>query len=188
MKFLSWNCQGLGNPKTVRILKKLLTSHAPDLAFLMETKLSNSTFSFIKNVSDSYSVNSFNCSTSGGGKAGGIALIWNHSNISIDILNYDFNYFDVLISTASDPNKWRATGIYGYPQQHNKHLTCRLINDLSELHNYPQWLIFGDFNLMINNDEKLGGNLLEPNITNSFRNTLSLCDLQDLGYSGSKYT
>jgi hypothetical protein len=140
----------------------------------METKLSNSKFSFINHVSDSYSVNSFNCSTAGGGKAGGIALIWNHCNITIDILDYDFNYFDVIISTASDPNKWRAIDIYGYPQQHNKYLTCRLINDLSEMHNHSQWLIFGDFNLMLNNDEKLGGNLLEPNITNSFRNTLSL--------------
>jgi exonuclease III len=68
MKFLSWNCQGLGNPKTVRVLKKLLTNYQPDLIFIMETKLLNPTFSFIKNMSDTYSVNSVNCSTIGGAK------------------------------------------------------------------------------------------------------------------------
>jgi hypothetical protein len=41
---------------------------------------------------------------------------------------------------------------------------------------------------MLNNDEKLGGNMIEPNITTSFRNTLTLCDLQDLGFTGSRYT
>jgi endonuclease/exonuclease/phosphatase family metal-dependent hydrolase len=49
-------------------------------------------------------------------------------------------------------------------------------------------LIFGDFNIMLNNEEKFGGNLLNHNITSSFRNILSLCDLQDLGYSDNKYT
>jgi hypothetical protein len=133
-------------------------------------------------------VNAVNCSTTGGGKAGGIALLWNHCTIMIDIINFDFNYFDVLISTESEPNNWRASEIYGYPQQHNKLLTCRLINDLSEVNNHPQWLIFGDFNIMLSDDEKLGGNLIDPNITNSFRNILYLCDLQDLSCTGDKYT
>jgi hypothetical protein len=48
--------------------------------------------------------------------------------------------------------------------------------------------VFGDFNLILTNEEKLGGNTLEPNITTSFRNTLSHCDLQDLGYKGYKFT
>jgi hypothetical protein len=67
MKILSWNCRGLGNPKTVRALKKLLTNHTPDLVFLMETKLFNSNFSFLSHFLDTYSVNSINCSISGGG-------------------------------------------------------------------------------------------------------------------------
>jgi exonuclease III len=188
MKILSWNCQGLGNPRTVRALKKLLDSHSPDLIFIMETKLVNSNFQFITNHFESYSARSVNCTTSGGGKAGGTALIWNHCTIMIDIINFDFNYFDVLISTESDPNKWRATGIYGYPQHQNKLLTCRLISDLSEVLNHPQWLVFGDFNIMLSDEEKLGGNLIDPNITSSFRNILSICDLQDLGYTGNKYT
>jgi hypothetical protein len=111
-------------------------------------------------MGDTYSVNAFNCSTIGGGKAGGIALIWNHCNIVIDIINSNFNYFDVLLSTVSEPTKWRATGIYGYPQQQNKHLTCRLISDLSEAYNHPNWLVFGDFNIMLSNEEKREATLL----------------------------
>jgi hypothetical protein len=159
----------------------------------METKLLNSNFNFITNMFDSYRVKSINCSTTGGGKAGGIALLWNHCNIKVDIMEADFNYFDVLISTVNvntvnENDNWRATGIYGYPQQHNKHLTCKLINDLSEINNHPNWFLFGDFNILLSNEEKLGVNHIEPNLTTSFRNTISLCGLQDLGYKGDKFT
>jgi hypothetical protein len=154
----------------------------------METKLLNSNFDFITNSFDMYSVNSINCTTSGGGKVGGIALLWNNCTIMVDIINSDFNYFDVLISTVNEPSNWRATGIYGYPQHQNKFLTCQLISDLSETNNHPQWLIFGDFNIMLSNEEKYGGNLIDHNITSSFRNILSLCDLQDLGFKGNIYT
>jgi hypothetical protein len=82
----------------------------------METKLVKSNFQFITNSFDSYSVNAVNSSTTGGGKTGGIAFLWNHCTIMIDIINFDFNYFDVLISIESEQNNWRASGIYGYPQ------------------------------------------------------------------------
>jgi hypothetical protein len=154
----------------------------------METKLLNSNFAFITNSFDMYSVNSINCSTIGGGKAGGIALLWNNCTVLVDIINSDFNYFDFLISSVTETTKWRATGIYGYPQQHNKTLTCKLISDLSDTNIHPQWLIFGDFNIMLSNDEKHGGNPIDHNVTSSFRNILSICDLQDLGFSGNKYT
>lgn len=38
MKLLSWNCQGLGNPLTVKSLKALVAKERPDIIFLMETK------------------------------------------------------------------------------------------------------------------------------------------------------
>jgi hypothetical protein len=56
------------------------------------------------------------------------------------------------------------------------------------VHNQLNWLVFGDFNIMLSNDEKKGGNLIDPNITNNFRNILSLCNLQDLGYTGNTFT
>ncbi|XP_058746609.1 uncharacterized protein LOC131619537 [Vicia villosa] len=39
MKILSWNCRGLGNPRAVRALSRLIKLENPSLVFLMETKL-----------------------------------------------------------------------------------------------------------------------------------------------------
>lgn len=37
MILLGWNCQGLGQPRTVRVLKEMSKSHKPDILFLSET-------------------------------------------------------------------------------------------------------------------------------------------------------
>lgn len=37
MKILSWNCQGLGTPQTVRVLSDLVKVHRPEFLFLSET-------------------------------------------------------------------------------------------------------------------------------------------------------
>ena len=39
MKLLSWNYQGLGNPWTVRNLRKLVKDQDPKVCFLMGTRL-----------------------------------------------------------------------------------------------------------------------------------------------------
>lgn len=39
MNLLSWNCRGLGNPRTVRILGEVIKSFNPTFLFLAETKV-----------------------------------------------------------------------------------------------------------------------------------------------------
>ena len=36
---LGWNCRGLGNPRTVRVLRELIQRWKPRIVFLLETKL-----------------------------------------------------------------------------------------------------------------------------------------------------
>jgi len=51
-----------------------------------------------------------------------------------------------------------------------------------------KWLIFGDFNLVLNSSEKQGGNGLNFHHTSLFNTTLNQCDLLDLGYQGYKFS
>ena len=39
MSLISWNCQGLGNPWTVRSLHDLVKENNPSILFLMETRM-----------------------------------------------------------------------------------------------------------------------------------------------------
>jgi hypothetical protein len=101
-------------------------------------------------------------------------------------MDEDFNYFDMQI--IYNNVQWRATGVYGYPQSHNKLLTCNLLNELAGNQFSQKWLLFGDFNIITCQEEKMGGNTIDYNIIDLFRNTLNNCALQDLGYTGEIFT
>lgn len=55
---------------------------------------------------------------------------------------------------------WREIGLYGYPKNNQKTLACSFINNLDQINNNPSWILFGDFNLITSNNEKIGGNPL----------------------------
>jgi exonuclease III len=178
MKVLSWNCQGLGNPKTVRALKKLIAFNHPDIIFLMETKTQHVQSHFKDKFAASYSFISFDCIVNGTtGRSGGIMMLWDPCTCVIDINKMEFNYIDVSITNLPSNTHWRATGVYGYPKHHEKHLTCDLLNNLKNSHNSNNWLIFGDFNIVLNSNEKLGGNPIDLNLSMLFKDTINSCGL-----------
>ncbi|KAL0407808.1 UNVERIFIED_CONTAM: hypothetical protein Sradi_1715200 [Sesamum radiatum] len=56
MKLLSWNCQGLGSPWTIRTLKELIQLHKPGLVFLSETKYKARRCARVKELVNYYGV------------------------------------------------------------------------------------------------------------------------------------
>lgn len=189
MRILSWNCGGLGKPSAVRALKKLLRNTCPDVVFLMETKLSQSDKKAMSTLSFGPLSNVFmvNCTLSNSNRSGGLALIWNN-DVKITILDANKMMIDEYITSCNTNHNWYATGYYGSPYHNAKHLTCESINNLYNSRKNDSWLIFGDFNLVLNHSEKLGGADLDAPLTNLFNNTLNNCDLTDLGFIGYKYT
>jgi exonuclease III len=157
MKILSWNCQGLGNPQ-VRAFQKLITTNHPDILFLMETKLAGIPNKLKDKFAASYSYFNVDCSTKGTkGKSGGLMLLWNNCTCLVNIMDMDFNYIDFLVTNISNSTQWRTTGVYGYLNHHKKHLTCDLIKTFLSNSFNNKWLLLGDFNLILSNEEKYGG-------------------------------
>lgn len=143
MKCLSWNCRGLGNPTEVRALKKLLRQHCPDIVFLMETRLKASN-SKVKSslICGPLSILYMNdCTISNGRRAGGLALLWNNV-VNVEILQANKNFLDMYITSSDSNLTWYAIGFYGYPYYSSKHLTCKVIQDISLDRNNDKWLIF----------------------------------------------
>jgi hypothetical protein len=152
----------------------------------METKMLSSNSAFLSRFKDKFHVYQVDCSTTGGGRAGGLLMLWNYCNVVLTIIDENSNYIDMHIT--SNNIQWRATGLYGFPQANNKFLTCDLINELATNNNNHNWLLFGDFNIITNNGEKMGGNAYDHNIMSLFYDTINNCALQDLGYEGEIFT
>jgi len=189
MKILAWNCSGLGKPHAVRALQQLLKVQCPDMVFLCETKLCESDPNLKSKLCSNILLNYHlvNCAKANGKRSGGLAMLWK-SDVNLTILNFSERYIDYYISCSITNIKWYATGFYGFLTHNEKHKSCDLIKNISNSHQHDNWLIFGDFNIVLNSDEKLGGNPIENTIADNFHNTLNTCNLTDLGYIGNKFT
>ncbi|XP_057422210.1 uncharacterized protein LOC130716023 [Lotus japonicus] len=127
MRFLSWNCRGLGNIEAVRALRKLIHSEAPDLVFLMETKLYNSEMLTHRGMSGLGNIFPVQCAGRGRSERG----------------DYPSAVMQVL-------------AVYGFPETQDKVRTWALIRRYKPDSNTP-WLCIGDFNDILSPADKLGG-------------------------------
>jgi exonuclease III len=157
MKLLSWNCSGLGKASAVRAIRQLILTHHPDMIFLTETKFQSCDFnkkanSFGPSLSNCFVVD---CTISPRNRKGGLALFLS-KDVKINIIGFNENMIDYYVHCDLHDKKWRATGIYGYPKHNQKHLTCDLISQPYLSNNHDDWLVFGDFNLIFNSNEKQG--------------------------------
>jgi exonuclease III len=189
MKLLSWNCRGLGKPAAVRALRQLIHSHQPDIIFLTETKLQGGEFLSKANSFGNRLLNHFfvDCTLSNSNRSGGLAIFWS-KDVNISIIGYNERMIDCNVDCGATINSWRATGIYGYSNSQQKPKTCELITNLSQTNSHDNWLLFGDFNLISNSNEKQGGRTIDDNNANLFKDTLNNCNLIDLGYQGNPFT
>jgi exonuclease III len=161
MKLLSWNCRGLGKASAVRALRQLILNHHPDIVFLTETKFQNSDFRKKTNSFGHHLPNLFvvDCNITQNNRRGGLAMMW-ANNVNLQIIGNNENMIDCYVVCGNIESSWRATGFYGYPKNHQKALTCDLISNLNHNNTHENWLLFGDFNLILNSNEKQGVEIL----------------------------
>jgi len=111
MSVISWNCRGLGNPRTVREAVDLVSCKKPDFLFLMETKVARTHAERLRvklGFEGLFYVNSV-------GLSGGLALFWRR-NCTARLISFSKNHIDVEV-TVVDSACWRMTCYYGYPER-----------------------------------------------------------------------
>lgn len=95
-------------------------------------------------------------------------------------------YIDVDVKEV-DGFRWRFTGVYGESKSELKHRTWQQLGDLHVQPAIP-WLCAGDLNEIMFSHEKEGGRPRSELCMGRFRETLSHCQLSDLGYEGDVFT
>ena len=127
MKFMAWNCQGLGNALTMRGLLRCQRSVQADILFLSETRLDDRGMERIK---FSFGLSNL-LVVKGDGKGGGIVVLW-RTWVNVSLRTYSINHIDVDV-VEDDGFAWLFTGIYGEPRMELKHRTWKLLRDLHGL-------------------------------------------------------
>ena len=182
---LSWNCRGLGSIPAVGALRRIVINEQPQLIFLQETKLKQVEMEKIKNKLRMDGMLVVDCGGEGRGRRGGLALLWKNE-WQVSVTTFSMNHIDVVIS-CNGGDEWRFTGLYGFPEEENKHKTGVLLKALRNANNLP-WLCGGDMNLMLWSQEKQGGDGFNYENAEMFREALDYGELEDLHYNGYPFT
>ena len=120
------------------------------------------------------------------GRSGGLALIWKEGT-EVCLKSCSHPHIDVVVRDRSMQNPWRATGFYGHPDASKRPTSWQLLEALKNQCTMP-WIVFGDFNEITHQHEKLGWKERELNQMEGFRESLSKCGLFDLGFVGQRFT
>jgi len=72
MSIFCLNCRGLGDPRAVKELRRVLRRYSPKLIFLSKTKRSVTEMAAIQHKLGNYDGVSMDCR----GRAGGLSLLW----------------------------------------------------------------------------------------------------------------
>ncbi|KAL5779912.1 hypothetical protein ACOSQ2_010649 [Xanthoceras sorbifolium] len=181
MKILCWNVWGLGNPRTFRTLRSLLRKENSELVFLSETRLEKGSMDRIW-----CSFGFEGCfGVDRDGLGGGLLLLW-RDKIDITIHSYSKGHIDSTV-VDEEGTSWRFTGFYGEPNQNLRLHSWELLRRLKSLSGLP-WLVGGDFNEILRDEEKSGGKGRSSRLMSQFKNVIDDCNLLDLGFNGHPFT
>ena len=181
MNTICWNCRGLGTPRAVHEVAKLVKKFNPQLLFLSETKKRSSEMEWLRSrwkFDNCFAVDSR-------GRAGGLAFLWSE-DVSVEVKSYSNNHIDVMVG-GNNAKRWRFTGFYGNPNVNQRRDSWELLRRLKE-ESVLMWLCTGDFNEIMGDDEKWGGALRAERQMEDFRSVVDDCGFQALQFLGSQFT
>lgn len=164
----------------VKNLREEVKKAHPLIVFLMETKQQSSFMERkrrLVNYEEAWYVEPE-------GKLGGLTLWW-HDNIRVNVISSSRNLIHTLVET--DDQCLYISFIYGPPIEGDRMRVWNQIRTIATSM-VDSWLCVGDFNDLISQSEKMGGN---PRIFRrilNFQSFVSDCGLSDLEAKGARYT
>ncbi|XP_019150373.1 PREDICTED: uncharacterized protein LOC109147192 [Ipomoea nil] len=170
MSTLSWNCHGLGDPRTVREVLDMASRKKPDFIFVMETKVGREHAERLRvklGFQGLFYVDSR-------GLSGGLALLWK-TNDTVSLLSYSRNHVDVVIRIDGFAH-WRITGFYGFLDRSDREESWNLLRHLRSRSTLP-WVVLGDFNDLFFQYEKRGRFRHPESLLRGFGEALEDCGL-----------
>ena len=105
----------------------------------------------------------------------------------VEIQNYSAKHINAKICQTPGGNKWKFMGFYGPLEAGKRKEAWHLLRHLASFEPAP-WICMGDFNEMLHQSEKSGGNERKWGLMEDFHSALTFCNLMDLGFRGPKFT
>ncbi|XP_060964152.1 uncharacterized protein LOC115722573 [Cannabis sativa] len=147
------------------------------MIFLSETRLTSARMELVR-IQLGFTVDAK-------GKSGGLALLWS-KDYSVQIKSYTVSHIDAIVENNLGFS-WRFTGFYGSPDPGGRMESRKLLKRLKTMFS-GAWVCGGDFNEIINHNEKRGGGTKPDYLMRNFRMAISHCLLKEIQANGDGFT
>ncbi|XP_027127794.2 uncharacterized protein [Coffea arabica] len=149
MRVVVWNCQGVGSPLTVPQLREVNHLSSPNIYFLSETKNRKTVIDRIARrlrLDNNVTVEAMN-------RTGGMALLWTKDTQIVEVVTTAFT-IEAKIEGNESQAAWWFIGVYASCDKWIRKEQWRVLTDRNRLWG-SKYLISGDFNDILSNEEKL---------------------------------
>lgn len=156
MKYVSWNCRGLGSRLKEEALKGIVRMYSPEILLIQETKLEDL---LLLQASKAFWNKGQGRAVSARGASGGIASFWDNSKYDL-IYEECFPHwlFSKLFHKESG-HQVSMFNIYALVLPSEKKICWDSLQSYLFLHNPQNIIIAGDLNVTLAAEEKKGGSL-----------------------------
>ncbi|KAI9096746.1 hypothetical protein K1719_025925 [Acacia pycnantha] len=182
MSIITWNCQGASDKKFPSIFKFFVANYKPVIFVLVEPRISGPRADkVIKKLGFLHSHR-----VEASGFSGGIWILWS-SKVSLNILVNQVQFVHMEVCWNNLNSKFLFTTIYGSPQSQYRKFLWQDLDQIAANLSFP-WLLAGDFNAIVNLDERQGGSSRRAHGCSLLNNFLHSNGLIDMGFNGPRFT
>ncbi|KAF7843712.1 reverse transcriptase [Senna tora] len=179
---MAWNARGAAGPGFKRVFREMMLRYKPTVVLVTETRVA---WERANKIIDALDFNNF-YRVDPMGYAGGMWLLWNEDAVKVTIGGFAFQEIHASIKVNNlDP--FLLSCVYASPDRARRKILWENMKNLAATHSLP-WLVCGDFNEVMSQDEKWGIRPASDSRIREFKDCVDTCGLFDLGYVGQKYT
>eukprot|EP00253_Pinus_taeda_P027574 PITA_27574 len=185
MKYVSWNCRGLGSKLKEYALKDIVRMYSPEILLIQETKLEETS---LLHASKTFWRKGIGCAVSARGASGGIPTFWDSS--IYDLIQKDSSSHWLLTKLLHKDSGQQVSmfNIYAPVLPSEKKYCWDSILSYLSLHNPENIIIAGDMNVTLAVNEKKGGSPVRDPAREWVEDLMLGWELEDIKPTSGKFT